>query len=227
MQKVLRTDDVTDFACTPHLLTDDNVCKKFANNIYCIKSTAAQEQTVKVWSIQLWRIHHKRHGGAFFWGWCVNFVPSKKSCTAVCPEKLHTCPRRRTQRSEQGSHTERPGEFLAALVSVQNVTKVAKKQKRSYFKVLDAKCKGIDGAIVEVWYAGGVPGFQKNLSTEGSTLWSCHHSLPLVRLVNYSHITSLSCFVRWDGVQFPSESLTTERSALWPCHPLCWIHLVT
>ena len=113
------------------------------------------------------------------------------------------------------------------LVSVQNDTKVAKKQKRSYFKVLDAKCKGIDGAIVEVWYAGGVPGFQKNLSTEGSTLWSCHHSLPLVRLVNYSHITSLSCFVRWDGVQFPSESLTTERSALWPCHPLCWIHLVT
>ena len=130
LQKVLRTDDVTDFAYTPHPLTDDNVCKKFANNIYCIKSTAAQEQTVKVWSIQLWRIHHKRHGGAFFWGWCVNFVPSKKLCAAVCPEKPHTCPRRRTQRSDQGSHTERPGEFLAALESVQIVTKVAKKTRK-------------------------------------------------------------------------------------------------
>ena len=47
LQKVLRTDDVTDFAYTPHPLTDDNVCKKFATNIYCIKSTAAQEKPSK------------------------------------------------------------------------------------------------------------------------------------------------------------------------------------
>ena len=119
------------------------------------------------------------------------FCAIKKLCTAVCPEKPHTRPRRRTQRSDQGSHTERPGEFLAALVSVQNVTKVAKKQKRSYFKVLDAKCKGIDGAIVEVWYAGGVPGSPKEFSQRKDQHYDYYHpSLPLVTLVNYSHITS-------------------------------------
>ena len=78
------------------------------------------------------------------------------------------------------------------LVSVQNDTKVAKKQKRSYFKVLDAKCKGIDGAIVEVWYAGGVPGSPKEFSQRKDQHYDYYHpSLLLVTsLVNYSHITS-------------------------------------
>ena len=31
-------------------------------------------------------------------------------------------------------------------------------------KVLDSNCKGIGGALVEVWYAGGDPGFPKSLS---------------------------------------------------------------
>ena len=35
-------------------------------------------------------------------------------------------------------------------------------------KVLDSNCKGIGGALVEVWYAGGDPGFPKSLSTDGS-----------------------------------------------------------
>ena len=60
------------------------------------------------------------------------FCAIKKLCTAVCPEKPHTRPRRRTQRSDQGSHNERPGEFLAVLVSVQNVTKVAKKNRKGH-----------------------------------------------------------------------------------------------
>ena len=38
-------------------------------------------------------------------------------------------------------------------------------------KVLDSNCKGIGGALVEVWYAGGDPGFPKSLSTDGSATY--------------------------------------------------------
>ena len=193
MQKVLRTDDVTDFAYTPHPLTDDNVCKKFANNIYCIKSTAAQEQTVKVWSIQLWRIHHKRHGGAFFWGWCVNFVPSKKLCTAVCPEKLHTCPRRRTQRSDQGSHTERPGEFLACFGKCPSCHEREGIQEQNHnLRFLTPNAKE---SMEPSWRSGTLAVYQvpqKNSHNRRISIMIVitFITIALVTLVNYSHITS-------------------------------------
>ena len=34
--------------------------------------------------------------------------------------------------------------------------------------MLDSNCKGIGGALVEVWYAGGDPGFPKSLSRDES-----------------------------------------------------------
>ena len=108
------------------------------------------------------------------------FCAIQKIVHSRLPRKTTHLPQTKNSKIGQGSHIERPGEFLAALVSVQNVTKVAKKQKRSYFKVLDAKCKGIDGAIVEVWYAGGVPGSPKEFSQRTDQHYDYYYpSLPL------------------------------------------------
>ena len=87
----------------------------------------------------------------------------KKLCTAKRPKKLCTGPAQRAQRSQPGSSTERTGPVVK---NVRNVTKYGKLQLK--IKVLDSNCKGIGGALVEVWYAGGDPGFPKSLSTDGS-----------------------------------------------------------
>jgi len=48
-------------------------------------------------------------------------------------------------------------------------------------QVLDCSCKGIGGALVEVWYAGGNPGLPKSLSAIGVAF----HTYSLIVLLSW------------------------------------------
>ena len=79
---------------------------------------------------------------------------------------------------------------------------------KSYFKVLDCSCKGIGGALVEVWYAGGNPGLPKSLLTIGVAF---HTYSLIVFLSGWVHLVTLSlCNI--------STLLLFELVTLLPCH---------
>ena len=131
-------------------------------------------------SATVWWIHHERHGGAILWGllslrpytWC-----QRNSCSAKCPKKLRTCPTRRAQWPKRSSYSERTGGYIL----IHKKGKSAKIINKSYFKVLDCSCKGIGGALVEVWYAGGNPGLPKSLSAIGVAF----HTYSLIVLLSW------------------------------------------
>ena len=85
--------------------------------------------------------------------------------------------------------------------------KVPKIMNKSYFQVLDYSCKGIGGALVEVWYAGGNPGLPKSLSTIGVTFhtpWLCY-------CPGWVHLVTLSlCNI--------ATLLLFQLVTLLPCH---------